>query len=135
MTTCGEGFIGKDTENQTIDVRFSGGEGVQGKFKRHQQDSMFDFVQLRERRDAGPQLAKRVCQFNSYGHRTLMLKLDRYIASELLQSIFAALIILTMVMVGGAFMDVLKDVTKGTMPAGMMLAQLGLVMLTSLPSI
>jgi lipopolysaccharide export system permease protein len=64
-----------------------------------------------------------------------MLKLDRYIASEFLQSIFAALIILTMVMVGGAFMDVLKDVTKGTMPAGMMLAQLGLVMLTWLPLI
>jgi len=64
-----------------------------------------------------------------------MLKLDRYLAREFLQAVFATLVVLLMVMVGGAFMDVLRQVASGQIPAGLMLSQLGLVMLGWMPLI
>lgn len=64
-----------------------------------------------------------------------MLKLDRYLTSEFAQAIFATLVVLLIVSVGGAFTDVLEDIAKGKVPAGMMLIQLGLVLIRWLPLI
>lgn len=64
-----------------------------------------------------------------------MLKLDRYLFREFAQSTFAVLAVLLMVLVGGAFADVLQDVAKGKVPAAMLLAQLGLVFVKWLPLI
>ncbi len=64
-----------------------------------------------------------------------MPKLDRYLLSEFTQSTFAALVVLLIVSVGGVITDVLKDIASGRLPAGLMLAQLGLVLLNWLPLI
>lgn len=64
-----------------------------------------------------------------------MPKLDRYLLGELAQSTFAALVVLLIVSVGGVITDVLKDIASGRLPAGLMLAQLGLVLLNWLPLI
>jgi lipopolysaccharide export system permease protein len=64
-----------------------------------------------------------------------MPKLDRYLLSEFAQSTFAALVVLLVVSLGGVFTDVLTDITRGRVPAGMMFAQLGLVLLNYLPII
>lgn len=64
-----------------------------------------------------------------------MPKLDRYLLSEFAQAIFATLIVLLIVMVGGAFTDVLQDIARGRVPAGLMVAQLGLVLVQWLPLI
>ncbi|MDQ3618437.1 MAG: LPS export ABC transporter permease LptF [Pseudomonadota bacterium] len=64
-----------------------------------------------------------------------MPKLDRYLLSEFTQSTFATLVVLLIVSVGGAFTDVLADIARGRVPAGMMLSQLGLVLLQWLPLI
>ncbi|MGH8079050.1 MAG: LPS export ABC transporter permease LptF, partial [Lysobacter sp.] len=54
---------------------------------------------------------------------------------EFAQAIFATLVVLLIVSVGGAFTDVLEDIAKGKVPAGMMLIQLGLVLIKWLPLI
>lgn len=64
-----------------------------------------------------------------------MLKLDRYLFREFAQSTFAVLVVLLIVLLGGAFADVLKDVAEGKIPAQMLLAQLGLVFLKWMPLI
>lgn len=64
-----------------------------------------------------------------------MPKLDRYLISEFAQAILATLVVLLIVTVGGAFTDVLQDIARGRVPAGLMLAQLGLVLLKWLPLI
>lgn len=64
-----------------------------------------------------------------------MPKLDRYLLSEFAQAIFATLIVLLIVTVGGAFTDVLQDIARGRVPAGMMMIQLGLVLIQWLPLI
>lgn len=64
-----------------------------------------------------------------------MLKLDRYLFGEFLQATFAAGVVLMIVAFGGVFTDVLKDMASGRVPVGMMLPQLGLVMLNWLPMI
>jgi lipopolysaccharide export system permease protein len=64
-----------------------------------------------------------------------MPKLDRYLLSEFAQSTFAALVVLLVVSLGGVFTDVLADITRGRVPAGMMFAQLGLELLNFLPII
>ena len=64
-----------------------------------------------------------------------MPKLDRYLFSEFTQSTFAAGVVLLIVSVGGVITDVLKDIASGRLPAGLMLAQLGLVLLNWLPLI
>ena len=46
-----------------------------------------------------------------------MQTLDRYLVREFAQTIFATLIVLLIVMVGGAFVDVLGDITRGRLPA------------------
>lgn len=62
-----------------------------------------------------------------------MPKLDRYLFREFSQSTFAALVVLLMVSLGGIFADVLADVARGRVPAGMMLSQLGLQLIRYLP--
>lgn len=65
----------------------------------------------------------------------LMPKLDRYLFGEFLQSTFATGIVLMIVAFGGVFTDVLRDMAIGRIPVGMLLPQLGLVMLNWLPLI
>ena len=64
-----------------------------------------------------------------------MLKLDRYLIREFAQNTFAVLVVVLIVLLGGAFADVLQDVARGKVPAGLLLAQLGLVFLKWLPLI
>lgn len=64
-----------------------------------------------------------------------MPTLDRYLLREFSQAIFAALVVLLMVSLGGVFADVLGDIARGRVPAGMMLAQLGLQLIRYLPLI
>jgi lipopolysaccharide export system permease protein len=64
-----------------------------------------------------------------------MLKLDRYLFGEFVQATFAAGVVLMIVAFGGVFTDVLRDMASGRVPVGMMLPQLGLVMLNWLPMI
>ena len=62
-------------------------------------------------------------------------KLDAYLFREFAQATFATLVVLMIVSLGGVFADVLGDVARGRVPAGMMLAQLGLQILNYLPLI
>lgn len=64
-----------------------------------------------------------------------MPKLDTYLFREFAQTTFAALVVLMVVSLGGVFADVLRDIVSGKVPAGMMLAQLGLQLLNYLPLI
>ena len=64
-----------------------------------------------------------------------MLKLDRYLLRELTQATFAALIVLSIVSLGGVFTDVLGDIARGRVPAGLMLSQMGLQTIRYLPMI
>lgn len=64
-----------------------------------------------------------------------MLTLDRYLIREFTQNTFAVLAVVLIVLLGGAFADVLGDVARGKVPADMLLAQLGLVFLKWLPMI
>jgi lipopolysaccharide export system permease protein len=64
-----------------------------------------------------------------------MPKLDRYLFGEFVQSTFAAGVVLMIVAFGGVFTNVLRDMASGRVPVGMLLPQLGLVMLNWLPLI
>jgi len=64
-----------------------------------------------------------------------MPRLDRYLLSEFAQATFGTVVVLLIVSLGGVFADVLRDIARGAVPAGMMLAQLGLVLLNWLPLI
>ena len=64
-----------------------------------------------------------------------MRKLDRYLFSELAQSTFAVLVVLLIVSMGAVLADVLRDITSGRVPAGLLLAQIGLQFLNYLPII
>lgn len=64
-----------------------------------------------------------------------MPKLDQYLFREFAQATFAALVVLMIVSLGGVFADVLSDIARGRVPAGLMLAQLGLQVLNYLPLI
>ncbi|WP_024891391.1 LPS export ABC transporter permease LptF [Luteimonas huabeiensis] len=62
-----------------------------------------------------------------------MPKLDTYLFREFAQATFAVLVVLMVVSLGGVFADVLGDIARGRVPAGMMLSQLGLQVLNYLP--
>ena len=64
-----------------------------------------------------------------------MPKLDTYLFREFAQATFAALVVLMIVSLGGVFADVLSDIARGRVPAGLMLSQLGLQVLNYLPLI
>ena len=62
-----------------------------------------------------------------------MPKLDRYLSREFAQSVFAALIVLGMVSMGGLVADLLSEIARGKVPAGLLLSQLGLRLVDFLP--
>jgi lipopolysaccharide export system permease protein len=62
-----------------------------------------------------------------------MPKLDRYLVREFAQSVFAALVVLGLISLGGVFADLLGEIARGKVPAGLLLSQLGLRVLTFLP--
>lgn len=64
-----------------------------------------------------------------------MPKFDTYLFREFAQATFAALVVLLVVSLGGVFADVLSDIARGRVPAGLMLSQLGLQLLRYLPLI
>ena len=64
-----------------------------------------------------------------------MPKLDSYLFREFAQATFAVMVVLMVVSLGGVFADVLGNIARGRVPAGMMLSQLGLQVLNYLPLI
>jgi lipopolysaccharide export system permease protein len=62
-----------------------------------------------------------------------MPKLDRYLSREFAQSVLAAFVVLGLISLGGVFADLLSEIARGRVPAGLMLSQLGLRILTFLP--
>ena len=64
-----------------------------------------------------------------------MPKLDRYLSAEFARAIFAALVILGMVSLGGVFADLLGEMARGKVPPTLLLSQLGLRLLQYLPLI
>ena len=55
-----------------------------------------------------------------------MPKLDRYLSGEIARSVFAALVILGMVSLGGLFADLIGEMARGKVPPTLLLSQLGL---------
>jgi lipopolysaccharide export system permease protein len=47
-----------------------------------------------------------------------MAQLDRYLTREFAHSVFAALVVLGMVSLGGLFADLLAEIARGKVPAG-----------------
>ena len=64
-----------------------------------------------------------------------MPKLDRYLSSELTRAVFAALVVLGMVSLGGLFADLLGEMARGKVPPPLLLSQLGLRLVRYLPLI
>jgi len=64
-----------------------------------------------------------------------MPKLDRYLSSEFARAVFAALVVLGMVSLGGILGDLVGEVAAGKVPATLLISQLGLRMLRYLPLI
>ena len=62
-----------------------------------------------------------------------MPKLDRYLSREFAQSVFAALVVLGLISLGGVFADLLGEIARGKVPAGLLLSQLGLRLVNFLP--
>ncbi|MDQ3229195.1 MAG: LptF/LptG family permease, partial [Pseudomonadota bacterium] len=64
-----------------------------------------------------------------------MPKLDKYLLREFAQSMFAALVVLGMVSLGGVFADLLAEMARGKVPPGLLLSQLGLRLVDYAPLI
>ncbi|MFS8136629.1 MAG: LPS export ABC transporter permease LptF [Thermomonas sp.] len=64
-----------------------------------------------------------------------MPKLDRYLSSEIARSVLAALVVLSMVSLGGLFADLLGEMARGKVPPTLLMSQLGLRMIRYLPLI
>ncbi|MGV8960546.1 MAG: LPS export ABC transporter permease LptF [Stenotrophomonas sp.] len=64
-----------------------------------------------------------------------MLKLDRYLLSDFVQSFLATLIVLLVVSVGGVLVDILGSIADGKLPAGLLFSQLGLQFIVYMPLI
>ena len=64
-----------------------------------------------------------------------MPKLDRYLSAEFARAVFAALVILGMVSLGGLFADLIGEMAGGKVPPPLLLSQLGLRMVRYLPLI
>jgi lipopolysaccharide export system permease protein len=62
-----------------------------------------------------------------------MPKLDRYLTREFTQSVFASMVVLGLVSLGGVFADLLGEIARGKVPAGLLLSQLGLRLVDFLP--
>ena len=68
-------------------------------------------------------------------HAGPMPKLDRYLSAEFARAVFAALVVLGMVSLGGVFADLLGEMARGKVPPALLLSQLGLRLLQYLPFI
>lgn len=66
---------------------------------------------------------------------SLMPKLDRYLSSEIARSVLAALVVLSMVSLGGLFADLLGEMARGKVPPTLLMSQLGLRLIRYLPLI
>lgn len=64
-----------------------------------------------------------------------MPQLDRYLLREFAQATFATLVVLLMVSLGGIFAGVLGQIARGSVPASMLLSQLGLQAIRYLPMV
>ncbi len=64
-----------------------------------------------------------------------MRKLDRYLISEFAQSTFATVLVLLIVSFGAVIANVLGNIASGRVPVGMLMPQLGLMLLRYLPLI
>ena len=64
-----------------------------------------------------------------------MPKLDRYLSSEIARSVLAALVVLSMVSLGGLFADLLGEMARGKVPPTLLVSQLGLRLIRYLPLI
>ncbi len=64
-----------------------------------------------------------------------MTLFDRYLSGEFAQAVFAALVVLLMVSLGGIAADILGEIAGGRVPASMLLTQLGLRLVRYLPMI
>ena len=64
-----------------------------------------------------------------------MPKLDRYLSAEFARAVFAALVILGMVSMGGVFADLIGEMARGKVPPTLLLSQLGLRLVRYLPLI
>ena len=64
-----------------------------------------------------------------------MPKLDRYLSAEFARAVFAALVVLGMVSLGGVFADLLGEMARGKVPPTLLLSQLGLRLLQYVPFI
>ena len=64
-----------------------------------------------------------------------MPKLDRYLSGEIARSVFAALVVLGMVSLGGVFADLLGEMASGKVPPPLLLSQLGLRLVRYMPLI
>lgn len=64
-----------------------------------------------------------------------MPKLDRYLFRDFAQSFIATLIVLLIVSLGGVLADLLGKIAEGRVPAGLLLSQLGLRLVSYLPVI
>ena len=64
-----------------------------------------------------------------------MPKLDRYLSAEFARAVFAALVILGMVSLGGLFADLIGEMARGKVPPTLLLSQLGLRLVSYLPLI
>lgn len=64
-----------------------------------------------------------------------MLKLDRYLLGDFVQSFLATLIVLLVVSVGGVLVDILGNIADGRLPAKLLFSQLGLQFIAYMPLI
>lgn len=64
-----------------------------------------------------------------------MPKLDRYLSAEFARVVFATLVVLGMVSLGGVFADLIGEMAAGKVPPTLLLSQLGLRLLGYLPVI
>lgn len=64
-----------------------------------------------------------------------MPKLDRYLSTEIVRSVLAALVVLSMVSLGGLFADLLGEMARGKVPPVLLISQLGLRLVRYLPLI
>jgi lipopolysaccharide export system permease protein len=62
-----------------------------------------------------------------------MPQLDRYLTREFAQTVFATLVVLGLVSMGGLVADLLSEIARGKVPAGLLLSQLGLRLVNFLP--
>lgn len=62
-----------------------------------------------------------------------MPRIDRYVLRELLGAFFASVVVLVLVSLSGIVADLLGKITRGKVPAGLLLSQLGLRGLDVLP--